>query len=267
MALSKHLGRGAPAALVGTVLFAFAPARADYLGIVWEEDAFGLNGVTPLAFIEGYAGQRVINVYAAFDDPVDQCVGVVGTTDHPFRICTFGASGFVNSEVPNSDSPLAGMEQVLADLNFDSFYGVGCLITGPTQQGAHPSCGSDELIVVPTTTPPDTDPWPLDPALGTNMAWTVPPLIDGTPTPQSVAGNFDMMDGSYVVFLMRLVIGPAEGVNGRFGAVVFENGVRAVKQGTITVPPLEGAGQTLYGLATQPARLYRIKPAHCPIVD
>ena len=46
-----------------------------------------------------------------------------------------------------------------------------------------------------------------------NMSWTVPPTIDGIPTPQSVAGNFDYdNDGNpdNKVLLMRLVVDACE---------------------------------------------------------
>ena len=81
-------------------------AAGDFTGVVAELDEYGLDGVTPLTEIPGYAGEVVYNIYATFSDPDDQCVGVVGSPDNPFQVGTVGGVGFVNSLISDFKPPL-----------------------------------------------------------------------------------------------------------------------------------------------------------------
>jgi hypothetical protein len=189
----RHLWRRtAPA--TGLTVFVSLPALGAYQGLTWELDPFGLDGQTPLSRMPGYGGQVVINVYATFNDPTDQCIGVFGTHRAPFLIWGCGDALQNAPAVTGDDAPAPAEAQFLPSANWDTFYTIG--------RKVEPY--STPLIVVPGTPGPATNPWPPagSPA-AINMGWSLPPLLhDGTPPPETLAGD----DGR--VLIARLAIAP-----------------------------------------------------------
>jgi hypothetical protein len=194
-------------------LLAAPGARGDYVGLDVEIDTFALDGVTPL-FALGFYGLRVYNVYAAFDDPQDQCTGVVGLPGSPFSVATCDGAGFANSPFGTDQPPTELAVQIEPDVHVDSFYTLGSRILGVPFE--------DELIVAPATPGPNTDPWPASPSQAMNMGWVCRPTLPNgiTPTPQTVAGNWP---GNRVL-LMRLVVPEGASVQGEFTLLVFLEG-------------------------------------------
>ena len=110
--------------LVGTTA---SPAAADFLGIQTEEDIFGVDGVTTLESL-GLDHLRVINVYAAFDDPDDQVLVVFGSPNRPFGVGTDGGTGFINVPGSQGGGKHAPSLADLADnpaVHADSFLTIG----------------------------------------------------------------------------------------------------------------------------------------------
>jgi hypothetical protein len=214
-----------------------ARASADYVGIFWELDAFALDEVTLLSDLPGYAGQRVYNIYAEFDNASDQAVGVVGTPLHPFSVFTSDpAAGFFNvppSEGGANTPPSSFAAGLVPALNWDSFFTVGTKVSDPFG-----TPGNDALVIAPGTPgPPDAGKWGAGP-IGTNMAWTLPPTNSlGMPQPVTLA----FPDGR--VLLMRLAVDDQSiGIEGSFGLLVFEDGVGSEAKGSFLIrAPSPGA--------------------------
>lgn len=205
---------------VGASLLLAGQASAEYLGITWEKDPFALNGVTPLDTLPGYAGQSVYNVYALFDNPLDQAVGVVGTPTNPFSVFVQGNnSGFFNVPAAQGGAntpPTALFATLVPSLNWDSFFTIGTKFSDPFG-----TPGNDNLVIAPGTPgPADDGKWGAGP-IGMNMAWTLPPTnSDGLPQPLTVAGA----DGR--VLLMRLAVdNQTKVIEGTFGVLTFSGGV------------------------------------------
>jgi hypothetical protein len=244
------------AGLGGSLLMA-ASADAAY-SVVAQQYNFALNGTTPLTqanFPTYPGGLRVIEVFVVMDDPTDQVVGVVGSPANPFSVATLGGTGFRNSAVPNDKAPLNAIVGAIPSLNWDSFFTIGLRSSG--LPGGDLGGVQDQVIVAPGTPGPNTDKWPNSPATSTNMAWTVPPTIDGVPTAQSVAGTADDIAGAPTngVLIMRLVVAGAAGaagqeeIDGTFGILIFDNAMGAEVPGSFTtVVPAPGA-LALLGLA------------------
>lgn len=230
---------------VGASLLLAGQARADYLGITWELDAFALNGVTPLVGLPGYAGQQVYNVYASFDQPTDQAVGVVGTPTNPFSVFVQGQdTSFFNipAAAGGADTPPSVFFATLVpSLNWDSFYTIGSKFSDPFG-----TPGNDALVVAPGTPGPNnTGKWGGGP-IGMNMAWTLPPTNgQGLPQPLTLPVNGR-------VLLMRLSLAaddPAKVIEGSFGVLTFSDGVGVESPGSFkTIVPAPGA-MALLGLA------------------
>jgi hypothetical protein len=201
-----------------------SPAAADFLGIETEEDTLGLDGVTTLASL-GFDHLRVINVYAAFDDPDDQLLIVFGSPGRPFAISTDGGTGFHNVHASQGGSKRAPTLADLAgndELHVDSFLTIGNRIgdVGPAWPGGAPF--DDQAFTLPGTSGPN-DPWIGDEP---GIAWMVPNTVippgGGGPVspPQSIAGNWDQDR----VLIMRLVVDDGVGITGTFGLMIKEAG-------------------------------------------
>jgi hypothetical protein len=199
-----------------TVLAVHPVASADYIGITWEIDPFALDGVTLLTDLPGYDGQQVHNIYAQFDDPLDQGLGVVGTPTHPFSVFNQGTTaGFFNIPCacdPNLLPPSMFLVSIMPGLNWDSFLTVGAKYSDEF---------SAQVIFTPGLMgPPGQGKWGAG-AIGMNMGWFLPPTNElGEPPPETQAGA----DGR-VLFMRLTTMNPAHVIEGSFGVLVVEDGV------------------------------------------
>jgi hypothetical protein len=190
--------------VVSGLILLGGPAHADLVGVVWERDLFALDGVTPLSDLPGYSGQAVYNIYAHFDDETDQAVGVDGSPTNPFSVYTIEGSGFVNTPPLAGDTPpSSAVAKAIPSVNWDSFMTIGVKLSDQF---------STPLIVRAGTPGPNTDSWPTSPATSMNMAWVLPPSVDGQPTPETFAGP------NLRVLIMRIVVDDGSvGIEGHFG--------------------------------------------------
>ncbi len=67
-------------------------AGADFIGLTWSYVDVDVLG-NPLEDLPGFPGHTIIEVYAEFNNPKDQLVGVVGSPDNPFNVQTSDGSG------------------------------------------------------------------------------------------------------------------------------------------------------------------------------
>jgi hypothetical protein len=228
--------RIAVAAGIGAASLVAATARADLTTVVAEDDLFALDGVTRLVDVPGYAGERVVNVYALFDNPDDQLVGVLG---RPFDVVTGGGTTFINEPTFGDDrAPEQALVMAVPALNWDSFVTIGNKFDSPTSQ----------LLLAPKFVGPNTSPWTMPsgwiapPSVGSSGGFNEQNLIDvlffwGTPDPMGDLNGDGLVDSADLtaaltgwgsggvpaaqtvagpmqrVLIARIVVAPGETVN------------------------------------------------------
>ena len=212
-------------AALGGTMFIAAGANAAFVGIGWEEVA------------NGGAADRTIDVYAEFDNSLDELNAVAGTVLNRLSIRVLGGTYHQNA-FGGDTAPGSALLVPFPSLAFDTFVTIGLLVDdanttltpgwpgfGPSEIGGSQDLNNDGQ------------------ADGDNMVWSVTPG-----TAQGVAGN---SVGNRVI-LARLsanAFGPA-GVEfeGEFSIQGFAGGSLLEEDVAFSTVPAPGA-LALLGLA------------------
>jgi hypothetical protein len=249
------MGGPSPVVMAGVASLLLARGSgAAYTGITFEQDLFGLDGVTPLAALGMPASFRVYNIYATTSQPDDQIIGVIGSPEFPFSVFVQGQqTAFFNVPV-GPDHPVHTRELLMNPaLNWDSFMTIGAKVQ--EEFGQTPQGNPISLQVPPGTPgPPDSGKWGGG-VVGMNMAWVLPPVVGDPPTPppSSIAGP-DLR-----VLIMRLTVQePGKVIEGSFGILSVTGGVlQEPLPGSFKALPAPGALAVLAALALPSLRRRR----------